>query len=227
MMTGTSVLSQSADDALVRFVHAIPGASAVDIYVDGQLTATNLDFGEVTNYIITSANQQLITVTPTGVTTPLWEQNYAPAAGKAFTLVASSFADPITFTPFEDLLDPLPLGKARFTTVHAIADAGPIDVLLDDGRPMILAQAYDQPYGTLDVPAFPYNLVVTSAGGTVDDALATVDAAALNSGTSFMLVIYGTPANPQATLISAPTRPNAADDGFCETGSCCTWRARR
>jgi hypothetical protein len=148
VMTGTSVLSQSADDALIRFVHAIPGASAVDIYVDGQLTATNLDFGEATNYISAPAGQQLITVTPAGVTTPLWEQSYSPAGGKAFTLVASSFADPITFTSFEDLLDPLPLGKARFTTIHAIADADAIDVLLDDGRPMILAQAYDQPYGS-------------------------------------------------------------------------------
>ena len=51
LMTGTGFLAQAQGNALVRFAHAIPGAASVDIYTDGQLTATNLDFGEASLYI--------------------------------------------------------------------------------------------------------------------------------------------------------------------------------
>lgn len=212
MLTGTSALLQ--DNAQLRFVHAIPGAAAIDIYLDGQLAARNLNLGDSTAYISAPAAQQRITVTPTGATTVLWEQTYTPASGKAYTLVASSFDQPVEFTSFEDLLDPLPLGKARFTTIHAIADAPTVDVVLDDGRPLVLAQSYNQPFGTLDVPVFAYNLAVVPAGGAVEDAILTLDGVALNSGHSYMLLLYGTAANPQSKILSTPTRPETANSGF-------------
>jgi uncharacterized protein YgiM (DUF1202 family) len=214
LASGTGALAQSNTNTLVRFVHAIPGAAAVDIYTAGQLTAAGLNFGEATTYIRMPAEPLRLTVTPAGATTPLWEQIYSPAAGRAFTLVASSFNDPIEFVPFEDTLEPLALGKARFTTIHAIADAPAVDVLLDDGRPLVLQQAYNQPFGTLDVPVFAYNLVVVPTGQGVDSALLTVDDAVLNTGTSYMLLLYGTAANPRYTLLSAATQPETADAGF-------------
>ena len=109
LLTGTGVLAQAPDGALVRFTHAIPGAAAVDIYADGQLAATNLDFGETTVYINLSAGQHQVAVTPVGATTALWEQLFTPGAGRAYTLVASSFDEPVEFVPFEDLLDPCDL----------------------------------------------------------------------------------------------------------------------
>lgn len=208
----TGVFAQ--DNSSLRFVHAIPGAAVVDIYVDGQLTAANLDFGEATAYISVPAAAHQITVTPAGATTPLWEQSFTPGAGRAYTLVASSFDEPVEFSAFEDLLDPLPLGKARFTTIHAIADAPAIDVLLDDGQAMVIQQSYNQPFGTLDVPVFTYNLVVVPSGEGVESALLTLDNVALNTGTSYMLLLYGTAANPQSALLSAPTKPETGEVGF-------------
>jgi len=210
-ITTTGALAQA--DSWLRFVHAIPGAAAVDIYVDGQLTAKNVEFGSATAYITVPAVQHQITVTPVNATTALWEQNYTPGAGRAFTLVASSFDEPIEFTAFEDILDSLSLGNARFTSIHAIADAPAIDIVLDDGRPLVVAQSYNQPFGTLDVPVFAYNLVVVPSGEGVESALLTLDNAALNTGTSYMLLLYGTTANPQATLLSAPVRPGS-NSGF-------------
>ena len=208
----TGLLAQ--DNSSVRFVHAIPGAAVVDIYTDGQLTAANVDFGEATAYISMPAAAHQITVTPAGATTPLWEQSFTPGAGRAYTLVASSFDEPVEFSAFEDLLDPLPLGKSRFTTIHAIADAPAVDVVLDDGRPLVVQQSYNQPFGTLDVPVFAYNLVVVPTGESAESALLTLDNVALNTGTSYMLLLYGTAANPQSVLLSAPTKPEAGDTGF-------------
>ena len=123
LLTGTGLFAQgSTTDSLVRFAHAIPGAAAIDVYVDGELTIANLDFGQASNYISAPATDHQITVTPAGATTSLWEQAFTPGAGRAFTLVASSFDEPVSFTSFEDILEPLPLGKSRFTTIHAIAD---------------------------------------------------------------------------------------------------------
>lgn len=212
LAVGTGVFAQ--DNAMVRFVHAIPGAATVDIYVDGELTATNVEFGGATAYINIPAAQHQITVTPVGATTSLWEQNFTPGAAKAYTLVASSFDEPVEFTVYEDLLEALPLGEARFTTIHAIADGPAVDVVLDDGRPLVLEQTYDQPFGTLDVPVFSYNLAVVPTGESVDNAILTLDDVALNTGTSYMLLLYGTAANPQSTLLSATTQAESADSGF-------------
>ncbi len=212
-LTGSAVLSQSGD-SMVRFVHAIPGASPIDVYVDGELTVRNIALGAASNYINMPASQHQITVTSTGTTTPLWEQQYTPGAGKAETLVASSVEEPITFTAFEDLLEPLPPGKARFTAIHAISDSGPVDVVLDDGRPLVLGQTYNTPYGTLDIPVFNYSMAVTPTGGDIASAILNIDEVPLNSGASYMLLLYGRAANPQYTLLSTPTHPAADSDGF-------------
>lgn len=198
-----------ADGGLVRFVHALPGAGAVDIYVNNLPTVRGLDFGQAAGYIAFPAGPNTITVTQTGTTTPVWQQSYSPAVGSAATLVVSS-ADPLEFTVFPDDITPLPLGRARITAIHAIAGAPTVDVILQDGRAVVSGLSYNTPYGTLDVPALVYPLAVVPTGGSIADALLPVTPFALSSGTAYVIVAYGTPANPQALVLSAPTAPEAA-----------------
>jgi hypothetical protein len=213
VLSGVSALAQSGDSALVRFVHAIPGAAAIDIYTNGQLTVSNLAYGQATEYINFPVGQSSLTVTQTGVTSPLWEQILSAGGGQALTMVVSSFTDPVSFTAYEDILDLLPLGKARFTIIHAIADAPPVDILLDDGRPVLLQVSYNQAAGTVDVPVFPYNMVAVPSGEGIESALLSLGTLPLNSGASYILVLYGTAVTPQFKLISAPTLPDA-DSAF-------------
>src|SRR5262245_43294284 len=86
----TSVFAQSSTDGMVRFVHAIPGASAIDVYTDGQLTISDLGFGDASNYVHVPAGDHQLTITQTGATTPLWQQSISAPAGSAQTLVAAS-----------------------------------------------------------------------------------------------------------------------------------------
>lgn len=202
LLLGLTVTAQEADGVRLRFVHAIFGASAIDVYVNEQLTVANLADGEATAYINAPAGELRIMATQTGVTTPLWQQTVTPGTGNAYTLVVSSFADPIAFTVFEDILDPLELGKARFTAIHAIPQVDPIDIILADGRPMLPQITYNQAAGTLDIPTFPYAIAVVPSGGAVEDALVTLDPLPLNTGTSYMLVVHGTAASPRALLLS-------------------------
>jgi hypothetical protein len=194
---------------LVRFVHALPGAGAIDIYVNGLPTVRGLDFGQGTGFVGFPASENAIVVTQSGTTTPVWQQSYSPAVGSAATMVVSS-ADPLQFTPFVDDLSPLPLGRSRITAIHAIAGAPTVDVVLEDGRAVVAGLTYNTPYGTLDIPALVYPLAVVPTGGAIADAILPVTPFALSSGTAYVIVAYGTPSNPQALVLSAPTAPEAA-----------------
>ncbi len=193
----------------VRFVHAIPGASSIDIYTDGTLTISDLAFGSAANYITVPAGTHHIAVTQTGSTTSLWEQDINPAADSAQTLVASS-ASQAAFQVYQDDLNSLPLGKARFTAIHAIADGPSVDVILADGRPVIPGLQYNQPYGTLDLPATSYALAVVPAGQPLSAAILPAQPYNLASGTSYVALVFGTTDAPKALLLSAPTRPESA-----------------
>jgi uncharacterized protein YgiM (DUF1202 family) len=195
---------QVAGGAQLRFVHAIPGASPVDIYTDGQLSISALAFGTATHYIDVPAGDHQITVTQTGVTTALWQQTVSAPPNSATTLIASS-TDPLGFQPFTDDLNPIALGKARLTAVHAIAGGPTVDVILADGRPVIPGLEYNTPYGTLDVPTGVYELAIVPAGAALSDALIPTAAVPLASGTSYMAIAYGTTANPALLVLDAPT----------------------
>ena len=205
LLVGAPVLAQSGDGQ-VRFVHAIPGASTIDIYTDGTLTISDLAYGNATNYITVPAGSHHLAVTQTGSTTSLWEQDINPAADSAQTLVASS-ASQAAFQVYQDDLNSLPLGKARFTAIHAIADGPSVDVILADGRPVIPGLQYNQPYGTLDLPATSYALAVVPAGQPLSAAILPAQPYNLASGTSYVALVFGTSDAPKALLLSAPTRP--------------------
>ncbi|MCA9909704.1 MAG: DUF4397 domain-containing protein [Anaerolineae bacterium] len=202
LLSGASLAQTS--DALVRFVHALPGAGAVDIYVNDAPAVRALGFGEASAYLRMPAGAQHIVTTQSGATTPLWQQDFAPTAGQSFTLVVSS-TNPLTYAAFPDDLNSLPLGSARITAVHAIADAPTVDVVLADGRAVVAGLNYNQPYGTLDIPALTYELGVVPAGASVSDALIAPAPFSLDTGTSYMLVAYGSATNPQVLALSAPT----------------------
>ncbi len=201
-----------SDAAQLRFVHAIPGASAIDVYVDGQLAASNLSYGTASTYVSVTAGTHQVSAMQTGSATPLWTQDVNTGAGASFTLIASS-ASQATFTVYQDDLNPLALGKARFTAVHAIAGGSAVDVILADGRPVIPGLQFDQPYGTLDLPVMSYDLAIVAAGGAIDSAIVPAQSYSLNSGTSYVLVVYGTADAAQTLLLSAPTQPQG-DGGY-------------
>ncbi|MGQ9887708.1 MAG: DUF4397 domain-containing protein [Aggregatilineales bacterium] len=204
----TAPFASAQAESLVRFVHVVPGAPPVDVFVDGQLTVVNLAFGEATQYIIMPPGERSVRVRQADTDSLLWEQTLLIGGNANYTLVASSSASPI-FTVYRDEndLDPIAVGLARFTSIHAIADAPAIDVLLDDGRALVVSQAYNQPFGTLDIPLFTYNLVITPAGAGVEGGISNLELPVRFSGTSYKLILYGTLSSPRYMVLTAPVRP--------------------
>lgn len=207
VLTGITGVFAQESGALIRFVHAIPQAPAVDIYTNGQLTIQNLDYGQASGYVNVPAGEHRLTVTATGDTAPLWEQPVNPTAGAALTLVAAPDSPP-AFLVYQDDLSPLPLGKARFAAIHAVAEAPGVDIALADGQVAIPSLQFGQPAGSLDLDTgFVYEFVVVPGGETPADALVVPDPLALTSGTSYVLVVYGPASAPTAFILTAPTSP--------------------
>ena len=201
--------AQSGTSAL-RFVHAVPGAPAIDIFVDGDLAQTGLAFGETTSHIEVSPGPRSIVVRAAGSGDTLWEQTIM--ASTALTLIASSPNSP-SFVVFEDDLTSLAFGNARLTGVHAIEGAPTVDVVLDDGRPVMPGLAYGMPYGTIDLPAGRYDITLVPEGATLEEQLIPVTTLALTGGTSYIAVALGTPEQPELLLLSTSVRAEA-NSGF-------------
>lgn len=210
-LMGTLASAQDAG-ARVRFVHVIPAASAFDVYTDGQLTVSGLDFGQASSYINISAGEHQVAVTPAGLTTTLWQQPITVAAGTATTFIASS-TDPLTFTPFDDDQTALPVGKTRLLIIHAVANGPTVDVMLSRGDRIATGLEYGKSIGTFDLPSLVYELGFVPAGGNLDKAIIPAQSYALNSGTRYMMVVYGTPTSPSVLLLSTPNTA-ASSSGF-------------
>ncbi len=217
-----SISSISAQgDAVIRFVHVIPDAVAVDVYVNGTLAVRNLDYSEASNYINVPAGEHTVTATAAGLSAALWEQNVSVGADASITFIASDASSP-QFSAFSDNLDVTNFGTSRLAIIHALAGGPNVAVQLaepvelggatqDAGTAIAPEIAYVEKFGEFDLPSQTYVVDVLPVGSS--DAVLESIALSLASNTSYMAVVYGTASNPQALLLSAPTSP-ADDTGF-------------
>lgn len=212
LLAVSSVGAQDGGTAKVRFVHAVPGAGAIDVFVDGQLTASSVSFGTGTTYALLPAGPHSVTVTAAGTQSTLWEQSIDSVAGSATTMVAASASD-ARFSAFPEDLAPLDLGKARLTVIHAIAGGPAVDLILANGAPVVPGVEALVPAGTIDAPVGVYDFAVTVAGSDAASALVTLPGLALNNGTSYMVVVHGTALEPRAVALTSAVS-GADDAGF-------------
>ncbi len=222
LILGSSVVFSSAQGAsAVRFVHVVPGAPAVDVYVNGSLAINNLEYGSATDYVNVPAGDHTVTVTAAGSSDALWEQPFTAAADASTTLIASSASAP-QFAAFQDNLATTAFGSTRLLLVHALEGGPAVDVQLAEAVELggevqeagtIIAQdmAYNTSFGAFDLPTQTYTVDVVVSG--TSDAVLSGVALPLTSGTSYMAVVYGTVDAPQALLLGAPTQPGA-DSGL-------------
>ncbi len=201
----TTVFSQ--DDAGVRFIHAIPGSSAVDVYVNNQLAVADLALGDTSAYISVPAGSLNITATAVGSSDVIISQTANVDGGSTTSFIASSASAP-RFDPINDDRRTLAFGNTRFSIVHGIEGGPAVDVIfLEDGTSIAENLAYGASFGTFDVPANVYELAVVPTGSDVSASIADLSLA-LSASTTNIVLLYGTPDAPQVLIASAPTSPD-------------------
>ncbi len=196
--------SQAADSALLRLVHAVTEAPAVDVLIDGALAASQLAFAENTSYLRLSAGDHSVSVQAGGA--PVTEASFSVNPGQAVTAIVMGPAAAPEVMVFEDDLSPLVLGNVRLTATHAVSGADAVDVILPDGSPVLQALAYGNSSGGIDIPANTYPLAVTPTGGTVEQAIQPTTEYHLRAGNFYRLVVLG--GGPGTLLLAGPANPS-------------------
>ncbi|MEM6282004.1 MAG: DUF4397 domain-containing protein [Chloroflexota bacterium] len=209
--TGGTV-ANAQDEGLMRFVHTLVDGPDVDIAVNGELVAEGVPFGAASDYLPVTAGDVEVILNSAGQNDNLITQTFTVGADPV-TLIISNLDG---FIPYVDNIDPLGVGEARITAIHAI-DAGPaVDVILEDGRPVVPGLEFGVAFGTLDIPILRLPLNVVPAGGDISGALfaESIEFTPF-TGTSYMIVVYGTVDAPEVMVLSTGVNPNPGD-GFVQ-----------
>ena len=173
--------------------------------IDGALAASQLAYGQSTDYLQVSAGEHLLNVQVDGAT--LAETTLTANAGQALTVVIIGTAAAPEIQSFEDDLSPLVLGNVRLAATHAVQGVDAVDVVLPDGSPVLQNLAYGQNSGSIDIPANTYPLAVTPTGSPVDSAIRPVTEYDLSAGMFYRLVVLD--GDPNAVLLAAPVLADA------------------
>lgn len=208
-LAGGKALAQSAQSR-VRFLHAVPGAPAVDVYVDDAAVVAGLAFGDVTPHLNVPGAEHQVALRLAGAASDspaLLEVAVPLVPSLAFTVVVQGATNALEAALYEDILDPIDPGMARLTAISAIADAPPLDVLTTAGGPLLQGVSYGAQFGTVNIGAGLQSLVMVPAGGAVESAVITIGDVSLVSGTLYTFVALGTlegDVSPSALALATP-----------------------
>ncbi|MBX0326817.1 DUF4397 domain-containing protein [Oscillochloris sp. ZM17-4] len=154
--------------AKVRVLHASPDAPAVDVYVNGSKTLSDVPFFTASDYLDLPAGTYRVQVTPAGApaSDAVIDANATVEAGKAYTIAATGPVAAISPTIIVDDLSAPASGQAKVRVYHFSPDAPAVDVKLASGTTLISGLAFPNASDYLEVPAGSYDLQVTPAGAS-------------------------------------------------------------
>lgn len=198
----------------VRFVHAFPGAGAVDIYVNTSLIAPNVPFAAATPHLNVPVGTHTVAVRAAGTPiseAPLLSQTIiaeAPRTNVELSLIVQPDAggNP-SFVISEDDLNPAQFGQARLHFVHTIPSVGAVNIFTTTGGTIASGVEFGVENRTIDPPVNLYDLVV-STGSTPDESVLNVGLVEVNTGLLYKFIITGTADAPEVIQLATPLRSN-------------------
>ncbi len=196
------------DDAQLRVGHLAPDAPAVDVYINGELSAfTGIEYPAVSSWTTVPAGTYSVAVAPAG--TSLDDAVIGPLdvtldGGGWFTVAAIGLLADETLTAqvLEEDLSGIPDGETRFTVLHAVPGAPAVDVFVDS-EPFVRALAFP---GTLDsndgastftVLEGDYNIRIRPAGDPYT-VLVDVPNFSMESGNNYLIAAINPPSSIDA-----------------------------
>ena len=227
---GTALADDDEETAGLRVAHASPDAPNVDVYVDGAVAVSGLEFRSVTDYLEVPTGEREVAVNVAGTDTTVFGPTEIELAAEDYTAVAlgeaSSDDSVFTVSLFEDT-NGANLGddEARVRAIHASPDAPAVDVTANDGALTVFdGFVFGESSGYAVVPADEYEIEVRpdteNNDGTVVKEVSGVTLAGGSTYTVFAvgyLTPDGEPADEAFGLVlvedvSAPPRGDDDDD---------------
>jgi hypothetical protein len=189
----SSAAAERRDDALVRFVNAMPSKAPVDLYADDTRTFDSVGFRSVTPYKEVDGQRYTFKLRQSGTSdaTPLAKNSEGLDDGDYYTVFAvpGDRGDAMLRVVEDDFSAPA-AGKARVRVVHASGDVGELSVFerghdssLFDGVDFQSVTRYDE------VDAWSGPLDIKPEGG--QSVLATIPDANFEAGKVYTIVVVG------------------------------------
>jgi hypothetical protein len=182
------------DRALARVVSAIPGASRLDLFVDGVKLAEGIEYRTVTQFVEVPSGRQALRLRPAGMDTadPLAEENHNFRAGQHYTVVIMPGEDGGRAARVRTFTDAMAIpdeGRATVRVIHAAADAGRVDVHVQE-RQEPLARGLDVQDATDFVALAPPATLELRPADRTETMLRVADLR-LSAGGMYTVVVIG------------------------------------
>lgn len=210
----------SAQDALVRIVHAADQVGAVDVYITppdselGQATpvASAVTFQDASEYLNQQPGDYRIRITPTGTQDVVYDSGQITLdAGDVLTVIAlpaTGGTSPVRLLALSNSPTQasfaIPDVNARVRAVHASPDAPPVDVLVN-GEVAVSDLAFGQASDYAQVTATDGPTFTINQAGTENTVLEA--SPALMRGTDYTLMAVNNLADIEPLLLTDDQRP--------------------
>ena len=153
-----------------RIFHASPDAPAVDVYVNGQLVAPNLSFGNFTEYLPLPPGNYNVKVYGAGTrTNPVIDEELKVPPRGIYTIAAINKLENIELYPILDKSMPIPSGKVYLRFVHLSPGAPNVDIRLPDGKNVFKDVEYKEvtDYALVNPGTYTFNVYPTGTDKSV------------------------------------------------------------
>jgi hypothetical protein len=170
---GLSILSDvTATQAMVRVLHAVPGAGPVDVFIAGERAFGDAGYGDVSPYTPVAANAQKLTVYPPNPDvalpkgTKLLDTSINFTPDMTYTLVLLNQSGKLAALSIPDDTSPPDAGLVKVRLVHLSPDAPSVDVALSGLGVQFAGVSYGTAVAYNQVKPGTYVATVHPAGKT-------------------------------------------------------------
>ena len=205
LLTG---LAQAQGEAPLRFIHLDDSSPSVDIYVNGELAAPDLRYGEYTTYVTVPGEDAELSAYLSATSVPIFSDRVFLVGESAAILLPSRDHDFFHIAP--EQLSPLAIGRARLSVFNATDDAATLSIAKPNGESVLVDTLVSGAIeGPFEVDAGVHEVTFHSVDATSDEAELQISAA-LSAGTINLLVIHGRPGDPQVLNVPAAAHGSAS-----------------
>ena len=182
----------------LRVIHASPDAPAVDVLVENETVLSNVEFGDVSDYLSLQAGTYNVTITAAGDREAVVFDDAVTLEPRTPTTIAASGEitedAPTTFEPviFNDNAVTPDNNSSAISVMHLSPDAPTVDVTAGDGS-VVLADnvSYQNASDYVTVPAGNYTVEIRAATATNDGPVVTTVDVSLAGGTAYSALAVG------------------------------------
>ena len=198
LLTGPA---QAQGEAPLRFIHLDVGSPPVDIYVNGELVASNLRYGEYTSYVYVPGGDIELSAYLSATSVLLSSDLLFLAEEPAAILLSSR--DDAFFHISPEQVDPLSFGRARLSVINATDDVATLSIVTPTDESALAATLVSGAFeGPVEVDAGVHKITIHAADAASDEAILQISEA-LTAGAGNLLVIHGRPSDPKVLNVPA------------------------